>query len=62
MIPTSRARCSSNSRIASARAADCHASIGFDAGWFCTSRAMASREIATPLTLTAIGLGSVLSV
>ncbi len=47
-----RASCSSNSRMTRARAARCQASIGLAAGWFCVSRAMAARGMATPLTLT----------
>jgi hypothetical protein len=53
--PRWRARCNSNSRITSARAACCQAAIGFCAGWCCISRWMASRAIATPLTVTGVG-------
>src|SRR5664280_2243196 len=49
------ARCNSSSRMTSARAACCHAAIGFGAAWCCISRTIASRAIETPLTLTAAG-------
>mgnify|MGYP001031329102 CR=1 FL=1 len=41
-----------------ARAAACHARIGFSAGWFWTSRAITSRGMTLPLTLMVLGFGS----
>ena len=55
-MPSRVASCSSSSRTTSARAAACQAWIGFCAGWFCVSRAMTSRGITAPLTLTVFGL------
>src|SRR5450631_2843164 len=49
------ASCNSSSRMTSARAACCHAAIGFDAAWCCISRTIASRAIVTPFTLTVTG-------
>src|SRR5262249_52784015 len=54
-IPNRAASWTSSSRTTRARAACCQATTGWSAGWFCISRAIASRAMIMPFTLTVLG-------